>query len=60
MYVGEPAGGRKTNKPKLNMKKLASTPTPKFSPKPVKRPIKIVLSTSDSPSPETPRGPVRK
>jgi hypothetical protein len=32
----------------------------KFSPKPAKRPVKVVFSTSDSPYPQTPKAPVRK
>jgi hypothetical protein len=33
---------------------------PKFSPKPVKRPMKVLYAVSDSPYPLTPKAPVKK
>jgi hypothetical protein len=41
------------------MKTAATLRTPKFSPKPIRKPIKVVFATSDSPNPKTPRGPVK-
>jgi len=50
----------RTTKTNNTMKAIATRPTPKFSPKPVKRPMKVVLAKSESPAPQSPTAPVRK